>query len=54
MAKDKLPTILVRWEGNQSKRYDNTMEEIWLSSIVAINKTATFPGPVTCCRQHQV
>ena len=40
MAKDKLPTILVRWEGNQSKRYDNTVDEIWLSSVVAINKTA--------------
>jgi len=40
MAKDKLPTILVRWEGNQSKRYDNTVDKIWLSSVVAINKTA--------------
>jgi len=40
MAKEKLPTILVRWEGNQSKRYDNTVEEIWLSNVVATNETA--------------
>jgi len=40
MAEEKSPTILVRWEGNQSKRYDNTEEEIWLSGVVAVNKTA--------------
>ena len=34
MAKKKLQTILVRWEGN------DPAEEIWLSNIVAIHKTA--------------
>jgi len=52
MAREKL---LVWWEGNHSKCYDNTVEEIWLSNIVAINKTAVVqPGPVTCWKQHQV
>jgi len=49
MAKEKRPTILVQWEGNQSKCYDNTVEEIWLSNVVAINKTAVvqpFPAQV--------
>ena len=36
----KPPTVLVRWEGNQSKRYDNTEEEIWLHRVVAVNNTA--------------
>jgi len=58
MAKEKLPKILVRWEGNQSKRYGNTVEEIWLSSVVAIKQDgcscAIFPGPGTCWRQHRV
>ena len=40
MAGEKPPTILVRWEGNQSKRYDNKEEEIWLSGVVTVNKTA--------------
>ncbi len=43
MSDDKLPTILVRWEGNRSKRYDKTKEEIWLANIVAINETAVRP-----------
>ena len=38
MADEKFPTVLVRWEGNNSKRYDHTKEEIFLSNIVAINK----------------
>ncbi len=42
MSDDKLPTILVQWEGNQSKRYDKTKEEIWLANIVAINETAVI------------
>ena len=42
MADKKFPTILVRWEGNNSKRYDNTKEEILVSNIVAINKTAVI------------
>ena len=40
MADEKFPTVLIRWEGNNSKRYDNTKEEIFVSNIVAINKTA--------------
>ena len=40
MADEKFPTVFVRWEGNNSKRYDHTKEEILLSNIVAINKTA--------------
>ncbi len=35
----KSPRVLVRWEGNGSKRYDNTREEVRLASIVAINDT---------------
>ena len=42
MADDKFPTVLVRWEGNNSKRCDNTKEEILVSNIVAINKTAVI------------
>ena len=42
MADEKFPTVLVRWEGNNSKRYDHTKEEIFLSNIVAINKTAVI------------
>ena len=38
----KFPTVLVRWEGNNSKQYDNTKEEILVSNIVAINKTAVI------------
>ena len=41
-ADEKFPTVLVRWEGNNSKRYDHTKEEIFLSNIVAINKTAVI------------
>ena len=42
MADEKFPTVLVRWEGNNSKRYDGTKEEILLSNVVAINKTAVI------------
>ena len=42
MADEKFPTVLVRWEGNNSKRYDHTKEEIFLSNNVAINKTAVI------------
>ena len=42
MADEMFPTVLVRWEGNNSKRYDNTKEEILVSNIVAINKTAVI------------
>ena len=42
MADEKFPTVLVRWEGNYSKRYDNTKEEILVSNSVAINKTAVI------------
>ena len=42
MADEKFPTVFVRWEGNNSKRYDNTKEEIFVSNIVAINKTAVI------------
>ena len=42
MADEMFPTLLVRWEGNNSKRYDNTKEEILVSNIVAINKTAVI------------
>lgn len=38
--------VLVRWEGNQSKRYDNKKEEVQLSSIVAINTTAVIEPTV--------
>ena len=41
MADEKFPTVLVRWEGNNSKRYDNT-KEIFVSNIVASNKTAVI------------
>ena len=40
-ADEKFPTVLVRWEGNNSKRYDNT-KEIFVSNIVASNKTAVI------------
>ena len=40
MADEKFPTVFVRWEDNNSKQYDHTKEEILLSNIVAINKTA--------------
>ena len=40
MAEGDPPTILVRFEGNQSERYDNTEEEIWLHCVVAVNNTA--------------
>ncbi len=39
MAVEKPTRILVNWKGNQSKRYDNTKEEIWLSNVVAINES---------------
>ena len=42
MADEMFPTVLVRWEGNNSKRYDNTKEEILVCNIVAINKTAVI------------
>ena len=42
MADERFPTVLVRWEGNNSKRYDHMKEEIFLSNIVAINKTAVI------------
>ena len=42
MADKKFPTVFVRWEGNNLKRYDHTKEEILLSNIVAINKTAVI------------
>ena len=42
MADEMFPTVLVRWECNNSKRYDNTKEEILVSNIVAINKTAVI------------
>ena len=42
MADEMFPTVLVRWEGNNSKRYDNTKKEIFVSNIVAINKTAVI------------
>ena len=42
MADEMFPTVLVRWEGNNSKRYDNTKEEILVSNSVAINKTAVI------------
>ena len=42
MADEKFPTVFVRWKGNNSKRYDHTKEEILLSNIVAINKTAVI------------
>ena len=42
MEDEKFPTVFVRWEGNNSKRYDHTKEEILLSSTVAINKTAVI------------
>ena len=42
MAEEKFATVFVRWEGNNSKRYDHTKEEILLSNIVAINKTAVI------------
>ena len=38
----KFPTVFVRWEGNNSKQYDNTKEEILVSNIVAISKTAVI------------
>ena len=40
MVDKKFPTVLVRWEGNNSKQYDGTKEEILLSNVVAINKMA--------------
>ena len=40
MAEGDPPTILVRFGGNQSERYDNTEEEIWLHCVVAVNNTA--------------
>ena len=42
MANEKFSTVLIRWEGNNSKRYDGTKEEILLSNVVAINKTAVI------------
>ena len=42
MADEKFPTVLIRWEGNNSKRYDHTKEEIFLSNMVSINKTAVI------------
>ena len=42
MVDEKFPTVFVRWEGNNSKWYDHTKEEILLSHIVAINKTAVI------------
>ncbi len=39
MAVEKPTRILVHWKGNQSKRYDNTKEEIWLLNVVAINES---------------
>ena len=42
MADEKFPPVLVQWEGNNSKRYDSTKEEILLSNVVAINKTAVI------------
>ena len=42
MADEKFPTVLIRWEGNNSKRYNNTKEEILVSNIVAVNKTAVI------------
>ena len=42
MADEKFPLVLVRWEGNNLKRYDHTKEEIFLSNTVAINKTAVI------------
>ena len=41
MADEMFPTVFVRWEGNNSKRYDNT-KEIFVSNTVAINKTAVI------------
>ena len=40
MAEGDPPTVLVRFEGNQSERHDNTEKEIWLHSVVAVNNTA--------------
>ena len=42
MADEKFSTVLIRWEGNNSKRYDGTKEKILLSNVVAINKTAVI------------
>ena len=42
MADEKFPPVLVRWEGNNSKQYDGTKEEILSSNVVAINKTAVI------------
>ena len=42
IADEKFPTVLVQWEGNNSKQYDNTKEEIVVSNIVAINKMAVI------------
>ena len=42
MADKNFPTILVPWEDNTLKRYDHTKEEILLSNIVAISKTAVI------------
>lgn len=36
MASEVSPRVPVRWQGNQSKQYDNT-EEVPLTSIIAIN-----------------
>ena len=42
MADKKFSTVLVRWEGNNSKRFDGTKEEILLSNVAAIDKTAVI------------
>ena len=42
MADEKFSTVLVRLEGNNSKRCDGTKEEMLLSNVVAINKTAVI------------
>ena len=42
MAKEKLPTIFVQWEGNRSKHFMTTpwRKSGYLYNVVAINKTA--------------
>ena len=62
MADEKFPTVLVQWEGNNSKRYDDTKEEILLSNVVAVQRCCyqqdgchwTCLWSVKCWKSHRV
>ena len=62
MADKKFPTVVVWWEGNNSKWYDGTKEEILLSNVVAVQRCCdqqdgchwTFLWSVKCWRSHWV